>query len=77
MPKLLHLACSPRADSESAAGARVFLERFREARPDWDIDVMDLWRDSLPEFAGALLDAKYARIGGRAFTDTEDRKSVV
>jgi FMN-dependent NADH-azoreductase len=71
MPKLLHLACSPRPDSESAAGARVFLERFRQARPDWDIDVIDLWRDSLPEFAGALLDAKYARIKGADFTDTE------
>ena len=71
MPKLLHLACSPRADSESAAGARVFLARFRQARPDWDIDVMDLWRDSLPEFAGPLLDAKYARIKGLGFTDAQ------
>jgi FMN-dependent NADH-azoreductase len=71
MPKLLHLACSPRADSESAAGALVFLDRFCQARPDWDIDVMDLWRDSLPEFSGALLDAKYARIRGQAFTDAQ------
>jgi FMN-dependent NADH-azoreductase len=71
MPKLLHLACSPRSDSESAAGARLFLDRFRQARPDWEIDVMDLWRDSLPEFAGAILEAKYARLGGRAFTDAQ------
>ncbi|WP_024506822.1 NAD(P)H-dependent oxidoreductase [Bradyrhizobium sp. ARR65] len=71
MPKLLHLACSPRSDSESAAGARVFLDRFRQAKQDWDIDVMDLWRDSLPEFAGALLDAKYARLKELAFTDAQ------
>ncbi|WP_024519145.1 NAD(P)H-dependent oxidoreductase [Bradyrhizobium sp. Tv2a-2] len=71
MPKLLHLACSPRADSESAAGARVFLDRFRQARPDWDVDVMDLWRERLPEFAGALLEAKYARIKGMTFTDAQ------
>jgi FMN-dependent NADH-azoreductase len=71
MPKLLHLACSPRVDSESAAGARIFLDRFRQTRPDWDVDVMDLWRDSLPEFSGPLLDAKYARIGGLAFTDAQ------
>ena len=58
MPKLLHLACSPRADSESAAGARVFLDHFRKTRPDWDVDLMDLWRDHLPEFSGAILDAK-------------------
>jgi FMN-dependent NADH-azoreductase len=71
MPKLFHLSCSPRADSESSAGARVFIDRFRQARPDWDIDVMNLWRDHMPEFEGYVLEAKYARIGGRAFTDSQ------
>ena len=71
MAKLLHLSCSPRADSESSAGARVFLDGFREARPDWDIDVMNLWRDHLPEFEGNVLEAKYARMSGRAFTDAQ------
>ncbi|MGY4477148.1 FMN-dependent NADH-azoreductase [Bradyrhizobium sp. USDA 3364] len=71
MPKLLHLACSPRADSESAAGARVFVERFRQARPDWEIDAMDLWRDALPEFQGDVLEAKYARIDGKAFSNAQ------
>ncbi|WP_338696955.1 NAD(P)H-dependent oxidoreductase [Bradyrhizobium sp. 26S5] len=71
MPKLLHLACSPRADSESAAGARVFLDRFRQARPDWEIDAMNLWREPLPEFEGYLLEAKYARIGGKSFTNSQ------
>jgi FMN-dependent NADH-azoreductase len=71
LPKLLHLACSPRADSQSAAGARVFLDQFRRVRPDWDIDLMDLWRDHLPEFAGEILDAKYARLNGKAFTDAQ------
>jgi len=32
---------------------------------------MDLWRDSLPEFSGPLLDAKYARIRGLAFTEAQ------
>ncbi|MBR1120545.1 NAD(P)H-dependent oxidoreductase [Bradyrhizobium lablabi] len=71
MPKLLHIACSPRADSESAAAARVFLDRFRTARPDWDIDAMNLWKDYLPEFEGYILEAKYSRIGGRGFTDSQ------
>jgi FMN-dependent NADH-azoreductase len=71
VPKLLHLACSPRADSESAAAARVFLANFCRARPDWDVDLMDIWRDQLPDFTGALLDAKYARLTGRAFTDAQ------
>ena len=71
MPKLFHLNCSPRADSESSAGARAFLESFRQARPDWDIDVMNVWRDHLPEFQGYILEAKYARMSGRAFTDSQ------
>jgi FMN-dependent NADH-azoreductase len=71
LAKLLHLACSPRASSESAAGARVFLDRFRQARPDWDIDVMDLWRAHLPEFSGAIMEAKYARLKGQTFTDAQ------
>jgi FMN-dependent NADH-azoreductase len=71
LPKLLHLACSPRADSESAAGARVFLDRFRRIRTQWDIDVMDLWQEALPEFIGPVLEAKYARMRGQAFTDAQ------
>lgn len=71
MPKLFHVGCSPRADSESAAGARAFLDKFRSARPDWDIDVMDLWREHLPEFEGYVLDAKYARMNGNAFTEPQ------
>ncbi|WP_315776966.1 MULTISPECIES: NAD(P)H-dependent oxidoreductase [unclassified Bradyrhizobium] len=69
MPKLLHLVASPRADSESSAGAHAFLDRFRQARPGWDVDEMNLWREKLPEFEGEILQAKYARMGGRAFTD--------
>jgi FMN-dependent NADH-azoreductase len=71
VPKLFHLTCSPRAESESSAGARLFLDRFREARPDWDVDEMNLWRDHLPEFDGSILDAKYARMNGRTFSDAE------
>ena len=71
MPKLFHLSSSPRADSESSAGARIFLEGFRKARPDWEIDVMNLWKDHLPDFEGYILEAKYARMGGRAFTDSQ------
>jgi FMN-dependent NADH-azoreductase len=71
MPKLLHLACSPRAEAESGAGARVFLDHFRQARPEWEIDVMDLWRDQLPEFNGSIMEAKYARMNGQAFTDVQ------
>ena len=71
MPKLFHLRCSPRAGSESAAGAEGFLTRFRQARPGWDIDTMDIWREPLPEFNCDALEAKYARLAGRSFSDPQ------
>lgn len=71
MAKLLHLSCSPRADSESSAGACVFLDGFRQTRPDWDIDVVDLWRERMPEFAGPIVEAKYARMNAQAFNDAQ------
>ena len=69
--KLLHLSCSPRADSVSSAGARVFLDSFGRARPDWDLDVMDIWRERMPEFSGPIVEAKYARMNGQAFNDAQ------
>ncbi|MCK1720755.1 NAD(P)H-dependent oxidoreductase [Bradyrhizobium sp. 141] len=71
MVKLLHLCCSPRADSFSSAGARVFLDSFGRARPDWDLDVMDIWRERMPEFSGPIVEAKYARMKGQAFNDAQ------
>jgi FMN-dependent NADH-azoreductase len=71
VPRLFHLRCSPRAGSASAAGAEAFLTKFRQLRPSWDIDLQDVWRETLPEFDGAALEAKYARLGGRGFNDAE------
>ncbi|MGY8676278.1 NAD(P)H-dependent oxidoreductase [Bradyrhizobium sp. UFLA05-153] len=71
MAKLLHLSCSPRADSESSAGARVFLDGFCQVHPDWDVDVMDLWRERMPEFVGPIVEAKYARMKAQAFNDAQ------
>jgi FMN-dependent NADH-azoreductase len=71
VPKLFHLRCSPRPASESSAGADIFVTRFQQVRPDWDIDVMDIWRETLPEFEGETLEAKYARLSGREFSGAE------
>ena len=71
MPKLLHLACSPRVESASGAAARAFLQRFCEARPSFEIDTLDLWREGLPEFNQSMLEAKDAVQRGLRFTDAQ------
>jgi len=71
MAKLLHIACSPRAASASGAAARAFVEAFRQARPAYEIDALDLWREGLPEFDRDMLDAKDAVQRGAAFTEAQ------
>jgi FMN-dependent NADH-azoreductase len=71
LPKLFHLRASPRRDSASSAGADAFVTRFAETHPGWDIDTLDLWSETLPEFDGAALEAKYARGANRPFSDPQ------
>ena len=47
------------------------MARFRETHPRWDVDTLDIWKETLPEFDGAALDAKYARTANRAFDERE------
>jgi FMN-dependent NADH-azoreductase len=67
----MHIACSPRGDSSSGAAARGFIERFRAARPDYEIDGLDLWREGLPEFDAQMIAAKDAVLRGASFSDSE------
>jgi FMN-dependent NADH-azoreductase len=71
LPKFFHLRASPRPDSASGVGADAFVNRFNQTHPGWDIDTLDLWRESLPDLQGAALEAKYARQAGRTFNDRE------
>lgn len=71
MPKLLHIAGSPRTDSSSGAAARAFIERFQIARPAYEIDTLDLWREGLPEFNREMIAAKDAVLRGASFSAAE------
>jgi FMN-dependent NADH-azoreductase len=71
VPKLMHIICSPRADSASGAAARAFIERFSAARPTYDVDTLDLWREGLPEFDAEMIAAKDAVLRGASFTESE------
>jgi FMN-dependent NADH-azoreductase len=58
--KLLHVEASPRkVRSASIRVAREFLESYAEAHPDHEIEQIDLWDVSLPEFDGDTIQARY------------------
>jgi FMN-dependent NADH-azoreductase len=69
MPRLLYIESSPRKTrSASTEVAQAFLSSYREALPNAFVDTLDLWAKPLPEFDQSMLDAKYAVMGGHAFS---------
>ncbi|MGX5654769.1 FMN-dependent NADH-azoreductase [Geodermatophilus nigrescens] len=65
MSRLLHVSASPRGSrSESLALAATFLDTYREANPLDDVDTLDLWDGTLPDFGPAAAAAKMAVFAG-------------
>ncbi len=66
MAKLLYIVASPRGErSSSSKVALAFLEVYREKHPSDEVEILDLWKVSLPSFDGDMLDAKYAVLHGQ------------
>ena len=67
MKRLLHIGASPRRGaSESLQLAEPFLDAYREAHPDDEIETWDLWDGSLPAFGPAAVGAKMAIFAGQS-----------
>ena len=65
MTRLLHISASPRgAASESLALADAFLQAHQDARPDVQVDHLDLHDGTLPVFGRLAAGAKMAVLGG-------------
>lgn len=65
--RLLTVQASPRGDrSVSSAATQTFLSALSRAQPALEVDVLDLWSARLPEFSGDTINAKYAKLAGRA-----------
>ena len=63
--KLNFIECSPRgARSHSSKIANQYLEQAKKNVPDLEIRHINLWDESLPEFNGEMLNAKYSVISG-------------
>ena len=72
MSKLLYVISSPRgAQSESRAIADEFLHAYRRSDPTVEVDVLDLWQESLPVYGGKGVAAKMAVFGGQTPSGSE------
>jgi FMN-dependent NADH-azoreductase len=64
MSKLLYVIGSPRNhNSLSSTIAEAYLETYRKAHPNVEIDVLDIWSEHLPEFDGNKAAAKMSFFG--------------
>jgi FMN-dependent NADH-azoreductase len=72
MAKLLYIEASPRKDrSASVKVAGEFLEAYRQARPNDQVEILDLWKEELPPFDGDIITAKYRILHGESHTAAE------
>jgi len=80
MSKILHIICSPRGDrSASLTVAKSFLEAYQAKNPGDQIETLDIWKTTIPEFNGETIKGKYAIMNGQKFTPEEEAawKAVV
>jgi FMN-dependent NADH-azoreductase len=73
--KLLHVVATPRGDSSHTLPiARAYIDALLEARPDTEVEEVDLFTLDLPAIAGTNIRAKYMLMTGQPLDD-EARES--
>ncbi len=66
MSKLLYVISSPRGEqSESRAIADQFLHAYQRSDPSVEVDLLDLWNESLPVYGGKGVAAKMEVFAGQ------------
>ena len=72
MCNILYLKASPRGErSKSIAVADAFLDEYRKAHADTEVDALDLFAADLMAFDGLAVQAKYTILHGGEHTDEE------
>jgi FMN-dependent NADH-azoreductase len=69
MASLLHIVASPRGDSYSTQLAKAFLDAYCQVRPQDQIETLDLYKVTIPEFYAPAAKAKYSVMGGQTPRD--------
>ncbi|AXF25348.1 FMN-dependent NADH-azoreductase [Burkholderia pyrrocinia] len=72
MTRVLYIEGSPNKEySASIEVCNAFLDAYRHAHPDHEIQKLDIWDLAMPEFDEAALAAKYAELSGTALTPAQ------
>src|SRR5262245_53961240 len=72
MTRILYIEASPRkARSAPIEIAQAALSAWQATDRSLTIDTLDLWSAKLPEFDGAVMEAKYLGIAGAPLTDAQ------
>ena len=74
MARLLYIEASPRKErSASIEIAKIFIDEYKRTHPGDKVETLDLWRLSMPEFDGHVIDSKYAILHGLEHTEEQKR----
>jgi FMN-dependent NADH-azoreductase len=63
--RILHIIGSPRTTLSASRGVtEAYVSAYKARSPDVEVDVLDVWRDKMPEFNDDVMNAKYAALHG-------------
>ena len=70
--RILNIVSSPRRErSASIAIVESFLSVYKDRTQGLEVDTLDVWAESLPEFDAAAIGAKYKGVSGEPMTPSE------
>jgi FMN-dependent NADH-azoreductase len=74
MSKLLYIQASPRGQrSHSVAVADAFVETYEQKHPDDQVDILNVFDKSIPNFDGLTVQAKYTILHGKSHSNEEQQ----
>lgn len=66
MKRILHIIATPREEeSRTLQVSQCFLDAFVKKHPDWVIDELDLFKETLPSLTQQSVSGKYVLLGGK------------
>jgi FMN-dependent NADH-azoreductase len=70
--RILNIITSPRRErSASIAIVESFLSEYKKRTQELEVDTLDVWTESLPEFDAEAIGAKYKGVSGEPMTPSE------